>query len=173
MLSYCTDYTASMPDITVYMNCDTRLAINLRLLNLADTDELIFTIKNYNYVDSPYAFMFRARNANMDQNGEVIFTIPPAVSKRLKPGAFYNLTVLLNAFDTKQETEYRKLTDNGNIIIEYGAQDLLLEQEILDDDPYYEIISVRIEPTTEESTSTGSLRNFCYDIVGIRIEQID
>jgi hypothetical protein len=35
-----------MPDITVYMNCDTRLAINLSMFNLGENDEFIFAIKN-------------------------------------------------------------------------------------------------------------------------------
>ena len=46
MLSYCTNYLATMPEITIYMNCDTVLAINLRKFNLSEHDELVFTIKN-------------------------------------------------------------------------------------------------------------------------------
>ena len=121
MFSYCTNYAAAMPDIKVYMNCDTQLAINLRMFNLSDADELIFTIKNYNFVNSAYVFQFRAKKADMDKNGEVIFKIPAYRSKLLKPGAFYNFTVLLNAFDIQQETEYRKLTGNGNIIVKWGS----------------------------------------------------
>ena len=55
--------------------------------------------------------------------------------------------MLINAFDTKKETEYKKLTDNGNIIIEYGAQDILVRGE--NDDPESEIISVRLEPVEQ------------------------
>ena len=51
MFSYCTDYLATMPDITVYMNCDTRLAINLGMFNLSENDEFIFAIKNYSYIE--------------------------------------------------------------------------------------------------------------------------
>ena len=61
MLSYCSNYLATMPDITVYMNCDTRLAINLSIFELGDDDEFIFAIKNYSYIDSSYVFLFRAR----------------------------------------------------------------------------------------------------------------
>ena len=46
MQSYCTDYLATLPDITVYINCDTRLAINLKTFGLGDNDEFIFAIKN-------------------------------------------------------------------------------------------------------------------------------
>ena len=138
MLNNCrsTGYLAEMPDVTVYMNCDTRLAINLRLFDLSDNDEFIFVIKNYDYTDSSYAFLFRARKRDMDNNGEVIFSIDPDTSKRIKPGAFYNFALLANAFNPYEPTEYKKLTKNGKVIIEYGAHDLALP------DDYYHILSV-------------------------------
>ena len=129
-MSYCTNYLATMPDITVYMNCDTRLAINLDRFDLGENDEFVFAIKNYSYIDSSYVFLFKARKADIDENGEVIFKITPAASKQLKPGAFYNFAVLINAFDESKETEYKKLTDNGVIRIDYGAQDLTKESEL-------------------------------------------
>jgi hypothetical protein len=133
-----------MPDITVYMNCDTRLAINLRLFGLGENDEFIFTIKNYNYIESPYVFTKKFRSSDIDENGEVIFKIPPEVSKQIKPGAFYNFSMLINAFDSTKEIEYKKLTDNGSICIEYGAQDLNLVPDF-DDTNGYEIVSYRLE----------------------------
>mgnify|MGYP003290790268 CR=1 FL=1 len=148
MLSCCTNYLATMPDITVYMNCDTRLAINLNLFDLTEQDEFIFAIKNYNYIESPYVFLFRARKSDMDEKGEVIFKITPEESKALKPGAFYNFSLLINAFDRKKAAEYRKLTDNGNIIIEYGAQDITIpeEEDIEKTMGMGEIIRARLEP---------------------------
>lgn len=169
MFSYCTNYTATMPDITVYMNCDTRLAINLRMFNLGDNDEFIFAIKNYSYIDSPYVFLFRAKKSDVDENGEVIFKITPAASKHLKPGAFYNFAVLQNAFDKRKETEYKKLTENGNIIIEYGAQDILVYDEC--DDPESEIISVKLERVTEATDLKAN--KFMGEVVGLRLESID
>ena len=150
MVSYCTNYLATMPDIKVYMNCDTRLAINLRLFDLNENDEFIFTIKNYNHIDSSYAFLFKARKEDEDENGEVIFKITPEESKKLKPGAFYNFALLVNAYDKAKETEYRKLTDNGNVIIEYGAQDLFFtEEEALGKKLVNEIVNIRVEPVEE------------------------
>lgn len=169
MFSYCTNYTATMPDITVHMNCDTRLAINLRMFNLGDNDEFIFAIKNYSYIDSPYVFLFRARKSDIDENGEVLFKITPSASKYLKPGAFYNFAVLLNAFDRRKETEYKKLTENGNIIIDYGAQDLIVKYE--GDDPESEIISVRLEPV--DSTTPLSANRFMGEIAGMRLELLE
>ena len=168
MLSYCTNYLATMPDITVYMNCDTRLAINLRMFDLGDNDEFIFAIKNYNYIDSPYVFLFRARKSDIDENGEVIFKITPAASKQLKPGAFYNFAVLVNAFDRRQDTEYKKLTDNGNVIIEYGAQDIRVETNLAS--LGYEIISTHLEllddmPQVIDPEVAG-------EILGMRLEPI-
>ena len=168
MLSYCTNYLATMPDITVYMNCDTRLAINLNMFNLGEHDEFIFAIKNYNYIDSPAVFLFRAKKEDIDENGEVLFKITPAASKNLKPGAFYNFAVLVNAFDTKKETEYRKLTDNGNINIEYGAQDLTVKTEL--SNLNCEVISVRLELLDELSSIKP---NGIQEIVGMRLEPLD
>jgi hypothetical protein len=140
-----------MPDITVYMNCDTRLAINIGLFDLGEQDEFIFVIKNYNYVDSPYAFIYRARKSDMDKNGEVIFNIDPDASKNIKPGAFYNFAVLVNAFNLKVPSEYKKLTDNGRVAVEYGAHDLALPDPVEPVIPYKEIIAARIEETTDDN----------------------
>ena len=158
MLNCCTNYLASMPDITVYMNCDTRLAINLSLFGLGEYDEFVFAIKNYNYIDSSCVFLFRARKADMDENGEVIFNIDPDVSKRIKPGAFYNMALLANAFNTNELTEYKKLTENGKVIIEYGAHDLALPTEELPS-AFDEILSARVEPgeTTANIKTAGTI----------------
>lgn len=129
MRSYCTDYLATMPDITINMNCDNRLAINLDELKIGENDEFIFAIKNYNHIDSPYAFLFRTRTEYKNKNGEVIFKISAEETKKLKPGAFYNFAILINAYDKLKETEYKKLTSNGKIFIEYGAQDILEPKE--------------------------------------------
>ena len=153
MLSYCTNYLATMPDITIYMNCDTRLAINLSMFELSDYDEFIFVIKNYNYIDSSYAFLFRARKEDMDENGEVIFNIDPDASKNIKPGAFYNFAVMINAFNKNKPTEYKKITENGKVHIEYGAQDLALPAPEEPKSPFEEIIAARLEETEETSTS--------------------
>lgn len=172
MLSYCTNYWATMPNITVYMNCDTRLAINLRMLDLGENDELIFAIKNYSYIDSPYVFLFRARKSDIDENGEVIFKITPSASKLLKPGAFYNFAVLINAFDPKQETEYRKLTNNGDIIIEYGAQDLQIKTEEPNSGiSKCDIISMRLE-LIDEISSVNPDKSKC-EVLGVRLELLD
>lgn len=173
LISYCTNYLATVPDITVYMNCDTRLAINLRLFDLGENDEFIFAIKNYSYIDSSYVFLFRARKADIDENGEVIFKITPAASKKLKPGAFYNFAILSNAFDPKKETEYKKITDNGNIIIEYGAQDLLINPEAEPNNNYNncEIISIRLE-LLDAISSIDSNKYRC-EVLGVRLELLD
>lgn len=132
-----------MPNITVYMNCDTRLALNLRAFDLGENDEFIFAIKNYNYIDSPAEFLFRASKKDENENGEVIFKITPKASKKLKPGAFYNFAIRANAFDASKETEYKKLTGNGKITLEYGAQDLELDTEPIN--IMSEIIGMRLE----------------------------
>lgn len=145
MLSYTTNYLATMPEITVYVNCDTRLAINLRLFELGDNDEFIFVIKNYDYIDSPCVFLYRARKSDIDDNGEIIFPIHPEVSRQIKPGAFYNFSMLINAFDPEKETEYKKLTENGTIRIDYGAHDLKNDSGSDDDLSGYEVAGIRLE----------------------------
>ena len=173
MLSYCTNYLATMPEITVYMNCDTRLAVNLRLFDLGENDEFIFAIKNYSYIDSSYVFLFRARKTDMDENGEVIFKIPPEASKRIKPGAFYNFSVLLDAFDPKEETEYKKLTDNGNIHIDYGAQDLTVKPDFKPgEEPFIStVLGMRLE-LLDEISSIGPDKYKC-EVQGVRLELLD
>ena len=168
MLSYCTNYLATMPDITVYMNCDTRLAINLRMFDLGENDEFIFAIKNYSYIDSPYVFLFRARKSDIDENGEVLFKITPAASKHLKPGAFYNFAILADAFDPKKETEYKKLTDNGNIKIENGAQDLEIKTELTSNK--FEVLGVRLELLDALSHVKPQVFG---EIIGMRLEPIE
>ena len=153
------------------MNCDTRLAINLRMFDLGENDEFIFAIKNYSYIDSPYVFLFRARKDDIDENGEVIFKITPAASKHLKPGAFYNFAVLMDAFDPKKETEYKKLTDNGNINIEYGAQDLTIEPKQDEKDFACSIVGVRLELL--DAISSIDPEKFKCEVLGVRLEPVD
>lgn len=173
MFSYGTNYLATMPEITVFMNCDTRLAINLRVFNLGENDEFIFAIKNYSYIDSPYVFLFRAKASDMDKNGEVLFKITPEASKRIKPGAFYNFSVLMNAFDSKKETEYKKLTDNGDIRIEYGAHDLTVKPDFKPgEEPYIStVLGMRLE-LLDEISSIGPDKYKC-EVQGIRLELLD
>lgn len=168
MLGHCTNYLATMPDITVYMNCDTRLAINVGMFELGQYDELIFAIKNYGYIDSPYVYLFRARKGDEDEHGEVIFKIDPDVSKLIKPGAFYNFALLVNAFDERVPTEYKKLTDNGRIHIEYGAQDLLIPPSVEPSAPFSEIIGAKLEPTEEPYNNTDVLGT----ILDIQLEKV-
>lgn len=169
MLSYCTNYLATMPEITVYINCDTRLAINLRMFDLGEKDEFIFVIKNYNYIDSPYEFIYRARKADIDDNGEIIFKITPETSKHLKPGAFYNFAVLVNAFDLRKATEYKKLTENGAIRLEYGAQDLIVKNELTEQG--YSDINMRLERVDDDCDISESILG--STVTGISLEQVD
>jgi hypothetical protein len=169
LTSYCTDYSATLPDITIYINCDTGFAVNLNRFHLNENDELIFIIKNYNYVESSYVFLHRVRVSDADVNGDIFFNIPPATSKRIKPGAFYTFAVMQNAFDSHEPTEYRKLTDNGAINLEYGAQDFLVKDAETDLDS--EIIGVRMEPIADESSISANI--FMTEITDIRLELIE
>ncbi len=166
MLSCCTNYLAVMPDITVYMNCDTRLAINLSMFELGEYDEFIFVIKNFSYIDSSYEFLFRAKKADMDEHGEVIFNIDPDASKNIKPGAFYNLALLVNAFNPNKPTEYKKLTENGKIVIEYGAHDLALPESEEHTPLFKDILASRLELT--DDADSGDINGA---IIGIKIEE--
>ncbi len=173
MIGGCTNYLATMPEITIYMNCDTRLAINLRMFDLSDNDEFIFAIKNYDYIESGYVYLHRARKSEIyPDTGEIIFTITPEVSKRIKPGAFYNFALLANAFDLRAPTEYKKLTDNGAIHIEYGAQDILVkpaEGEI----GYDNITGVRLEPVSDTDADSTLSPYASSRIVGMRVEEVE
>ena len=171
MLGGCNNYLATVPEITIYVNCDTHLAINLHLFELGDKDEFIFAIKNYDYIDSDYVYLYRARKSDMDKNGEVIFKIASEVSKRLKPGAFYNLSIMTNAFDLRSPTEYKKITDNGPIYIEYGAQDFLVKPTE-DEIGYDNVEGIRLEPVSDESAESAPSSYASSRIVGFRMEEI-
>ena len=171
MIGGCTNYLATMPEITIYMNCDTRLAINLRMFDLGDKDEFIFAIKNYSYIDSGYVYLYRARKSDIDENGEIIFKITPETSKRLKPGAFYNFSILANAFDLRTPTEYKKLTDNGAIHIEYGAQDIMVKPSA-DEVGYDDVESIRLEPVSDENADSVLSPYASSKIVGFRVEEV-
>jgi hypothetical protein len=160
-----------MPDITVYMNCDTRLAINISMFELGEYDELIFVIKNYSYKDSSYAYMFRAHKGDEDEHGEVIFKIDPDVSKLIKPGAFYNFTILINALNKHVPTEYKKLTDNGRVLIEYGAQDLLIEGPVMPA-PFAEVMNARIEPTCDNDVDLAAGITAVDTITDLKMEEL-
>jgi hypothetical protein len=151
------------------MNCDTILAVNLRALELGTNDEFIFVIKNYDYIDSPYVYIFRAKSADVNHDGEVIFKIPSTAVKHLKPNAFYTMAVLVDAFDSKRETVYKKLMDNGKLLIDYGAQDLIMSDiDGIDD---YEIIDMRLELISDDADFTSCA--IANEIVGISLELVE
>ncbi len=168
MQSYQTNYSAAVPDIVVHMNCDTILAVNLRALELGTNDEFIFVIKNYDYTNSPYVYIFRARCSDMNRDGEAIFKIPASAIKRLKHNAFYTMAVLIDAFDTKRETIYKKLTDNGKLIIDYGAQDLIVSD--IDGIDEYEIVSMELKPVDDIDSAPCVIAN---KIIGISLELVE
>ena len=171
MIGGCTNYLATVPEITIYINCDTRLAVNLSLFDLGDKDEFIFAIKNYNYIESDYVYLHRARKSDIDNNGEIIFKITPEISQQIKPGAFYNFSLLANAFDLKAPTEYKKLTDNGVIRLEYGAQDITVKPSA-EDEGYSSIESARLEPISDEEADSA-LNPYTYGtLVGFRVEEV-
>lgn len=166
------NFDITTPDITINMNCDTVLALNIGALELGDYDELVFTIKNYNYVDSLYIFLYKATKADMDHNGEVLFIIDPDVSKLLKQGAFYTLSVLTNALNKNELTEHIRLTENGKINIEYGAQDLALPNIEEPKLPFDEILNVHITPSDDTKTANKrALSGLSEAIVDIEFKE--
>ena len=169
MQSYQTNYSTTVPDIVVHTNCDTILAVNLRALELGAKDEFIFVIKNYDYIDSPYVYIFRAKSSDVNRDGEVIFKIPSSASKHMKHDAFYSMAVLVDAFDVKRETVYKKFGDNGKIILSYGAQDLIVSDIAGIDD--YEIISMRLEPVADDTDFISCA--IANEIVGMSLELIE
>ena len=148
MLNYFINHLIPAPDIAINMNCATRLAINLPMFNLGEHDELIFTIKNYDYIDSPNVFTYTFHKGEEDENGEVFFKIPVEASKKLVPDAFYNFTVFTDANNPLVGTEYKKITHNGKIRLEYGAHDLkVISGDII---PTGEIVGIRFELISED-----------------------
>ena len=168
MLSYCSNYLTALPDIVVYMNCDTCLAVNLDMFDICDYDEFVFTIKNYDYADSSYIFRYKARKKDMDENGEVIFSIDPDTSKKIKPGAFYTVAILENANDHSKLTSCKKPARDGKVIIEYGAQDLAIcdpEEPVV---PFSDIIKAKLQPA--DVSNAGVTAGVLIDVT---LEKLD
>jgi len=140
------------------------------MFDLGDNDEFIFAIKNYDYINSGYVYLYRAKKSDIDKNGEVIFKISPEVSKQLKPGAFYNFSIRANAFSLREPTEYKKLTDNGPICIKYGAQDFLVKPGVGEED--YTIDSIRLEPVSDENAESVLNPYMSSRLVGMRLEEV-
>ena len=161
MQNYNKNCSIEMPDITVYMNCDTCLAINLSFLELTEYDEFIFNIKNYNYIDSASVFLLRVSPTATDKNGEVLFKIDPDISKKIKPSAFYNFAILKDVNNPHEPTEYQKLTGNGKIILDYGAHDLALPDITEVNSPFNDVLSARLEPadTVSNCRANGTIIN--------------
>ena len=143
MYGFYVNYNATSPSIVIQSNCDNILAINLGLIDIDNADEIIFTLKNYDYTASPHIFIFKASKSDADENGEVIFKIPAATTKELKPGAFYNIATLINSHSISQETVYNNIVSKGKILLAYGAQDLAVNTDL--SATGYEIVDVRLE----------------------------
>lgn len=155
-----------LPDLTVHMNCDTHFAVNLGVFEIGEHDEFIFVIKNYDYIDSSYVFLFRARKSDINEQGEVVFSIDPDSAKNIRPGAFYNFTLLVNAFNVNKVTEHIKLTNNGKIILDYGAQDLALPEPDLPHSMASEVLSATLVET--DTAKDCAARGVLIDIDLVR-----
>lgn len=168
MPNYTTNYLATAPDINISANCDTILAINLETLDIAEEDELIFVIKNYNSNNSPFVFMFRAAKKDINANNEILFKIPANCAQQLKPGAFYTFMKLVNAFTVRREADYTKITDNGRVLVNYGAQSFTKLENLV---PGFEVLSARLEPVDSISKIKPSQIN--CELLGVRLETIE
>ena len=155
MLNCCVDRLTPLPDINIYINCDTILAINLSAFNINEYDEFVFTIKNFDYIDSSYVFIYKATLQDINDDGEIIFAIGPDTSKNIKPGAFYNFELLVNSFNPGSSTLCKKLTENGKVNIKYGAQDLALMEADSDElDPEsITITGIRLKAIEEDNNN--------------------
>jgi hypothetical protein len=167
MLNRHVDNLILLPDITVYMNCDTRFAINLGLFNISEFDEFIFTIKNFSYAESSYAYLYKATKADIDDNGEVILNIDPDTAKNIRQGAFYNFSLLVNANNPHEPATYRKLTENGRVILEYGAHDLAIAAPEDPPAPFNDILGARLEAVMDTSSNT----KVCGTIMRVELEE--
>lgn len=169
MPNYTTNYLATAPDINISANCDTILAINTGTFEISKDDEIIFVIKNYNFNDSPYIFMFRATKKDINDRNEILFKVPTNCARQVKPGAFYTFMKLTNAFNIRREADYLKLTDNGRIIVDYGAQSFLTPTDTTE--PGFEVVSARLEPIQDISSIKPSQIN--CELIDVRLEMIN
>ena len=110
-----------LPIVQLSVNCDTILAINTAEFNIQQNDELIFTIKNYDYIGAPAIFLKRICATEINSADEALFKVPPDIVQHIKPCAFWNISVLRNVYDAEKPTQHMRLTGNGRVTIAYGA----------------------------------------------------
>ena len=121
------NYSNKMPKITIYANCDTALTLNLGCFSFAPQEQLIFVIKNHDYIDAPVEFLYtitpdpKEVNSTYDKNVSVI--VPKESANKIKNGAIYTFMI------KNGDGQYSKLTSNGIVRVEYGAQGLGLEED--------------------------------------------
>lgn len=169
MLNYTENFNSDT--LAININCDTIIAVNAVQLNLTEADELIFTLKNYDYKNSSYVFIFRGSKADIDSSGNIFIRVRQAASKRLKHGAFYSLAKLSGAFDSKQTTVYEPIT-SGSLKLIYGAQDLVVTDEINDEEDF-EFVSVRLERIADNAEILTNPVAFRSEFLSAKFELID
>jgi hypothetical protein len=123
------------------------------MFELGEHDEFIFAIKNFDYIGASSIVYITKTLEDLDQEtGEVLFKIGREESRNIKPGAFYNFSVRLNKTNPEKAEEYRKLTDNGRVLLEYGAPNLTVDSSQDFSDSSFingKIVNVQLVPTEE------------------------
>jgi hypothetical protein len=123
MLNYYENQLNQMPKITIYANCDTALTLNLGCFSFAPQEQLVFIIKNHDYLDAPVEFLelISPEELNSDKNVSII--VPSIKANKIKNNAIYTFMV------KHANGQYSKLTPNGTVKVEYGAHSLNLEED--------------------------------------------
>ena len=118
-----TNYSNELPKITIYANCDNTLTINLGCFSFAPREQLIFVIKNHDYIGAPVEFSETIIPSELNTEKNISILIPKEATNSIKNGAIY--TFMLK----KADAQYSKLTSNGLVQVEYGAQDFELGED--------------------------------------------
>ena len=117
------NYSNKMPKITIYANCDTALTLNLGCFSFAPQEQLIFVIKNHDYVDAPVEFLDTIIPSELNSDKNISIMVPKEYANKIKNGAIYTFMI------KNSDGQCSKLTPNGIVRIEYGAQSLDLKED--------------------------------------------
>ena len=117
------NYSNKMPKITIYANCDTALTLNLGCFSFAPQEQLIFVIKNHDYIDAPVEFLDTIIPEELNSDKNISIVVPKESANKIKNGAIYTFMI------KNGDGQYSKLTSNGIVRVEYGAQGLGLEED--------------------------------------------
>lgn len=113
MIGY--NINSDMPPIAIAVGCSSIITLDFSYFSCAEDEKIIFSFKNSTLKDAPVIFATTIDLADLDENNQIEIVVDETVANELTEKSFYTFTA--EAADGTR----RKLTDNGRIVLQYGA----------------------------------------------------